>query len=474
MNDSGVRPACGVFGIYGHESSSELAYLGLYSLQHRGQEGAGIVSGDGEKLFFHREQGLVSDVFHDGFCFETLRGYLAIGHNRYSTTGSDLARNVQPIVVTDREGPIAIGHNGNLTNSGELFRSLREKGAIFQTSLDSEVILHLATRSTEQGIVNRLVDALSQIQGSYSLVVATPRFIIAARDPMGFRPLCLGKLGNSWVVASESCALDIIDATYVRDVESGEVMILDESGVKSVHPFKETRSALCVFEYIYFSRPDSKIFGECVDKTRRKLGKTLAEEHPADADIVISVPDSSNTAGLGYAQRSGIRFEIGIIRNHYIGRTFIHPSQLMREAKSRIKYNPVEGVIKGRRIVVVEDSIVRGTTFRQINRMLRQAGAKEVHLRISSPPIIHPCFYGMDFPTAEELLASSMSVQEIGHHLGVDSIGYLSRDGMLQSVPYSDADYCHACFSGKYPIPPETRFLKETIEVESHGSISEV
>jgi len=260
----------------------------------------------------------------------------------------------------------------------------------------------------------------------------------------------------------------------VRDIEPGEVMVFDESGVRSVHPFKETKRALCVFEYIYFSRPDSKIFGECVDKTRRKLGKTLAEEHPADADIVISVPDSSNTAALGYAQRSGIRFEIGIIRNHYIGRTFIHPSQVMREAKSRIKYNPVAGVIEGKRVVVVEDSIVRGTTFRQINRMLRQAGAKEVHLRISSPPIICPCFYGMDFPTAEELLASSLSVQEIGHHLGVDSIGYLSQEGMLRSVPYADSDYCHACFSGEYPIPPESPFLKETIEVESHGSISEV
>ena len=474
MRDKGARPACGVFAVFGHQKVAELIYLGLYALQHRGQEGAGIVTGDGNRLYYHRGQGLISDVFRDDYSFESLKGHLAIGHNRYSTTGSDVACNVQPIVVTDREGPIAMGHNGNLTNSGSLFRELRNKGAIFQTSADSEVILHLANRSSENGLVNRLVDALSRIKGAYSLVLCTPKFLITARDPMGFRPLCLGKLDNAWIVASESCSLDIIGADYVRDVEPGEIILIDESGINSFHPFKVNKRAFCVFEYIYFSRPDSKIFGECVDKTRRKLGKTLADEKPADADIVISVPDSSNTAALGYSQRSNCKFEIGIIRNHYIGRTFINPSQLMRDAKSRIKYNPVTGVLNGRRIVVVEDSIVRGTTFSKINKMLRRAGAKEVHLRISSPPIISPCFYGMDFPTKEELLAHKMSVEEIRKHLNVDSIGYLSIEGMLKSVPYASTDYCHACFSGKYPIELEDGVGKESIETDTFSCISEV
>jgi len=458
------REECGVFAVYGHPNAAEMAYLGLYALQHRGQESSGIVTSDGREMFYHRAMGLVSEVFADQGIFKYLKGQSAIGHNRYSTTGSNRMINVQPLLAADREGPVAIGHNGNLTNTRELYDQLIGNGAIFQTTLDSEIIVHLVAMSRKKTFIERLIDALSVVAGAYCLVILTNDSIIAARDPHGFRPLCLGKTDKAWAVASESCALDIIGGEYIRDVEPGEIIIIDKDGVHSHTPFKQRKKLFCIFEYIYFSRPDSIIFGECVDKARRKIGKTLAEEYPVDADIVISVPDSSNTAALGYSRASGIPFEIGLIRNHYIGRTFIHPSQVTRDAKVRIKFNPVRGVLEGKRIVVVEDSIVRGTTFRKITKLLRGAGVKEIHLRVSSPPIIAPCFYGMDFPTREELLASSMSVSEIAQFMGVDSLGYLSLEGLLKSVPDKGNTYCDACFSGNYPTSLPDDLKKSCLE----------
>ena len=461
---------CGIFGIYGHPTAAEMTYLGLYALQHRGQESSGIATSDGNDMYYHRGLGLVSEVFNDQGLFRYLKGSMAIGHNRYSTTGSNRIRNVQPLLAADRGGQIAVGHNGNLTNTRKLYEYLINKGAIFQTTLDSELIIHLTAMSRKATFQERLVEALKKVEGAYCLVLLTPTGVIAARDPFGFRPLSLGKTGEAWAVASETCALDIIGAEHVRDVEPGEIITIDKTGVHSIKPFRKQKKRFCVFEYIYFSRPDSYIFGDCVDKTRRKIGKTLAQESPVDADIVIPVPDSSNTAALGYSHTSGIKFEIGLIRNHYIGRTFIHPSQVMRDAKVRIKFNPVRGVLSGKRVVVVEDSIVRGTTFRNIARLLRSAGAKEIHLRVSSPPIIAPCFYGMDFPTREELLASSRSVEEIRKYMGVDTLCYLSLEGLLKSVPNGDNSYCYACFSGRYPTKIPDTLRKSCLEDATSNS----
>ncbi|MFC1692348.1 amidophosphoribosyltransferase [Candidatus Latescibacterota bacterium] len=464
------REECGIFAIYGHLNAAEMAYLGLYALQHRGQEATGIATSDGNEIYYHRGMGLVSEVFADQGIFRYLKGQSAIGHNRYSTTGSNRTTNVQPLLAADRGGPVAIAHNGNLTNTRELYEHLLEKGAIFHTTLDSEIIIHLAAMSKKESFEERLIEALSGVEGAYCLVVQTNDMIIAARDPHGFRPLCLGKVGTSWVVASESCALDIIDGEYVRDVEPGEIIIIDKNGIRSSMPFKKQKKFFCIFEFVYFSRPDSIIFGDCVDTARREIGRTLAEEHPVEADVVISVPDSSNTAAIGYATASGIPFDIGLIRNHYIGRTFIHPSQVTREHSVRIKFNPVRGVIEGKRIIVVEDSIVRGTTFKKITHLLRSAGAREIHLRVSSPPIISPCFYGMDFPTREELMASSMSVEEIRQYLGIESLGYLSLEGLVKSVPNGENSYCTACFSGEYPtsLPPDVK--KSCLESETPNS----
>jgi amidophosphoribosyltransferase len=455
---------CGIFAIYNHPNAAEMTYLGLYALQHRGQESTGIVTADGADLFYHRGMGLVSEVFGDQAVFKYLKGRNAIGHNRYSTTGSNRIMNVQPMIAGDRDGPIAVGHNGNFTNTRVLHEHLIHKGAIFQTTVDSELVIHLAAMSEKGTFEERLIDALSQIEGAYCLVLLTKDSVIAARDPHGFRPLCLGKTETGWVVASETCALDIIDAEYVRDVEPGEILIIDSDGIRSLKPFPPAPKHFCIFEYIYFSRPDSFIYGECVDTVRRNIGKTLAEEHPVDADIVISVPDSSNTAAIGYARAAGIHFEIGLIRNHYIGRTFIHPSQVTRDARVRIKFNPVRGVLEGKRVIVVEDSIVRGTTFKKIAHLLRKAGAREIHLRVSSPPIISPCFYGMDFPTYEELMASSRSVEEIRKFIGVDTLGYLSLEGLRRSVPNGTNDYCTACFSGLYPTVIPSDLKKSCLE----------
>ncbi len=462
MNFTDDRPKeyCGVIGISGHPEAAEMAYLSLYSLQHRGQEGAGIVSSDGEKVYCHRGRGLVNDVFANPETIQKLKGRLAIGHNRYSTTGSNHAINVQPILVQSKGGPLALGHNGNLVNSGQLWKELQDEGAIFQTTADSEVFVHLIARSQKPDLIGRIKDALSQVRGAYSLVMMTKDKLIAARDPNGVRPLALGKFGGGYAVASETCAMDLIGAEYVRDVNPGELLIIQEDKLESISLNGQSECAHCIFEFIYFSRPDSRIFGEYVDKTRRKLGKHLAEAHPADADIVIAVPDSSNTAALGYANTTGIPFELALIRNHYIGRTFIQPKQTMRHFNVKVKFNPVGGVIEGKRIVVVEDSIVRGTTLQILTDLLRKAGVKEVHVRVSSPPIQHPCYYGMDFPTKDELIAASKSVEDIRQFLGVDTLGYLPIEGLLAAVPRGGQGYCTACFNGDYPVAIDEIFSK--------------
>ncbi len=449
------RANCGIVGVYGHPDASIFAYQCLYALQHRGQESSGIVSSEGKHVYRHVGMGLVNDAFADISILKGLKGHLAIGHNRYSTTGSTMLNNAQPFLVNSKDGPLAISHNGNFINSKSVRAHLEEEGAIFQTTTDTEVVLHLMARSKAQDLVGKIQDAFSIIRGAYSIVMITLDKIVAIRDPHGWRPLCLGKRDDLYVVVSETCALDLVGAKYIRDIERGEILVIDEKGIESFWLEEKAESRACIFEYVYFSRPDSKIFNENVDKARRRLGKKLALEQPVDADIVISVPDSSNTAALGYASRSGIKFEIGLIRNHYVGRTFIHPEQAARDFNVRVKFNPVEGVLKGRRVVIVDDSIVRGTTLRQLARMLRRAGAKEVHVRVSSPPIISPCYYGMDFPTKEELIASNKTVEEIREYLGVDSLGYLSLEGMISACSNEQTGFCDACFTGNYPLAPE-------------------
>jgi amidophosphoribosyltransferase len=464
MIENLIQEDCGVFGIFGAKKAAELTYLGLYSLQHRGQEGVGIASSNKERLYLHKGMGLVNDVFSQKETLSGLKGEMAIGHNRYSTTGSSFLVNVQPLLINYKGGELAVAHNGNLTNSSSLRQSMEKKGSIFQTTSDSEIVLHLIARSNKATAIDMVKEALLQLKGAFSLVFLTSNSIIAARDPRGFRPLSLGRLKDAWVVASETCAFDIIGAEYQRDVLPGEVILINKNGIKSYFPFKKTKEAFCIFEFIYFARPDSMIYGENVDKVRRRLGKQLAKEQPADADIVMSVPDSSNTATLGYSEESGIKYDFGLIRNHYIGRTFIHPDQKIRDLDARIKYNPVKGVLKGKRIVIVDDSIVRGTTSRKLVKMIRNAGARQIHFRVSSPPIISPCFYGIDMPTKKELIASSKSVEEIRQHLEVESLGYLSLEGMLSIHSLPKNNFCTACFSGKYPTKVEMNNTKYVLE----------
>lgn len=453
---------CALTGIAGHPNAAYLTYLGLHSLQHRGQEAAGIVTADGESTYIHKAPGLVSDVFKPER-LERLPGHLAIGHTRYSTTGSPTVLNTQPIRVNYREGTLSLAHNGNLTNTRELRQLMEREGSIFQTTMDTEIVLHLVARSQQESLEDRIVEALGQVEGAYSLLFLSEDTLIAVRDPRGFRPLCLGEYEGGHVVASESCAFDIIGGDYVREVEPGEMVVIANGKLESRYLPEKAEVTPCVFEFVYFSRPDSRIYGEKVDKMRRKLGKHLAMEHPADADIVISVPDSSNTAALGYAQESGIRFELGLIRNHYVGRTFIQPGQEKRDHDVRLKFNPVEGVLNGKSVVVVDDSIVRGTTSRKLVGLIREAGAREVHVRISCPPVAWPCYYGVDIPTREELIASRMSVEEIRDYIGADSIGYLSLEGMLSAVE-RNGPMCHACYSGEYPVPPDEEACKESLE----------
>ena len=463
-----IKEYCGIFGIYNHPEAAHLTYLGLFALQHRGQESAGIVSTDGNDVYSHSGEGLVADVFADRRVLNALKGNISIGHNRYSTTGSSGLQNVQPLLAKLKDGPIAIAHNGNLINSGALRKKFETEGSIFQSTTDSEVILHLIARSRKKNLVQRIIETCKQLRGAYCLTVLTPDKLIAVRDPNGFRPLALGTMNGAWLAASESCAFDLIGADYIRDVLPAEMVVIDKSGFQSIMFAEPSKITQCIFEYVYFSRPDSRIFGDFVDKTRRRFGKNLAIENQADADIVISVPDSSNTAALGYAQKSGLKYEIGLIRNHYIGRTFIHPSQQGRDLNVRLKFNAVGGVLKDRKIVVVEDSIVRGTTLKKLTKLLRKSGAKEVHIRVSCPPVRFPCFYGMDFPTPGELVASGRTVEEVRDILGVDTLHYISQEKMLKSAPSEYGGYCCACFDGKYPLPIETSFEKQMHETGHH------
>ncbi|MFZ5979787.1 MAG: amidophosphoribosyltransferase [Candidatus Zixiibacteriota bacterium] len=452
MLEQAIHDQCGVFGIIGNKKAAQLTYFGLYALQHRGQESAGIVTSNNGQINMHKGMGQVSEVFSNPRTMAKLAGDTAIGHTRYSTTGASSLINIQPFLITNRLQKLAIAHNGNLTNSYELHQRLDSKGSIFQTTSDTEIILHLAAVSNKKTRFERICEALSKIRGAFSLLFLTEDSIIAARDPYGFRPLSLGKYHNSYIVASETCAFDIIGATYIREVEPGEVLEITKNGLYSTFPLKRTKHAFCIFEYIYFARPDSKVFGENVDKVRRRLGRLLAREHPVEADIVIGIPDSANTATLGYSEESGIRFEIGLIRNHYVGRTFIDPHQKIRDLDVKVKFNPVRGVLKDRRVILVDDSIVRGTTSKKLVKIIRDAGAKEIHFRISSPPIISPCFFGIDMPTKKELIGANMTVPEIEKYIGVDSLRYLSLPGMLKMPSLPDTTFCSGCFSGKYPL----------------------
>lgn len=445
------REECGVFGVYGHPDASNLTYLGLYALQHRGQESAGIVSSDGKKLYCQKEMGLVADIFTEER-IKKLPGHLAIGHNRYSTTGDSNSINIQPLLVNFALGGLAVAHNGNLVNAGILKAELEAYGSIFQSTMDSEVVIHLIAQSRMATLHERIVDALQHLQGSYSLLLLSENELIGVRDPHGFRPLVLGQLGDAYVLASETCALDLIEASYVREIEPGEMVIISSNGITSSFPFKSTASSHCIFEFIYFARPDSFVFGQNVYSIRKEFGKQLARESGVPADVVIPVPDSGVPAALGYAEEAGIPFDLGLIRNHYVGRTFIEPRQSIRHFGVKIKLNPVKDVLKNKRVVVVDDSIVRGTTSKKIIKMIRNAGASEIHMRISSPPTTHPCYYGIDTPTRQELIASSHNIEEIRKYITADTLGYISLDG-VRKVVNKPMNYCIACFCGEYPVP---------------------
>jgi amidophosphoribosyltransferase len=445
---------CGIFGIYGHPGAAALTQLGLFSLQHRGQESAGIVTFDGPNATALRRMGLVSEAI-TATDLSSMKGSIAVGHTRYSTAGSSTIDNAQPVFVHIRNGHVALAHNGNLTNADVARENLEAHGSIFGSSMDSEVIVHLLAKARSGKPEEMLAEALGGLEGAYSIVVTIGNTLIAARDPHGWRPLIMGDRDGATVFASETCALDIVGAKVVRDVEPGEIVAIDDAGLRSIKPFPVAPLTRCVFEYVYFARPDSKIFGGSVDRARRELGRALAREAPAPgADLVFAVPDSSNAAALGYAEESNIRLEHALIRNHYIGRTFIQPTHEGRVSKVRVKYNPVREVINGRSVVMVDDSIVRGTTTRGLVQLVRAAGAREVHMRVASPPVTGPCYYGIDIPSKAELIAANNSIDEIAKTIGVDSLAYLSLDGMLGAMPDGPSGFCHACFSGKYPVKP--------------------
>ncbi|HEX3121509.1 MAG TPA: amidophosphoribosyltransferase [Candidatus Acidoferrum sp.] len=448
--DDRFHDECGVFGAFGHEEAAKLAYLGLYALQHRGQESAGIVSSDGKDLHMHRAMGEVEEIFQP-HVVNALPGNSAIGHTRYSTAGDKALLNAQPILIDCNKGKVALGHNGNLTNAAEHRRKLEHRGSIFQTNSDTEVIVHLLARSQVRNLSGALGDALNQVEGAYSLLVLTPDEMYAVRDPRGFRPLNLGKLGDAWLVASETCAFDLLNAQYVREIEPGEMVRISRSGIESIRFAAPKPLQQCVFEHVYFSRPDSIIFGRSVNTSRESLGRLLAQEHPVDADIVVPVPDSGVPAAIGYSLESGIPFRMGLIRNHYIGRTFIEPSQAIRNFGVKLKLNPIRGLLEGKRVILVDDSLVRGTTSRKIVRMVREVGAKEVHMRISCPPTISPCYYGVDTPTKEELIASSKTPEQICEFLGADSLGYVSLANLKQAVNDTENTFCTSCYTGVYP-----------------------
>ncbi|MFY9558568.1 MAG: amidophosphoribosyltransferase [Blastocatellia bacterium] len=447
------KDECGVFGIFNHEDAARLTYLGLYALQHRGQESAGMVSSDGERLHAYRGMGYVSEIFRQEE-LSHLPGRACIGHVRYSTAGSVSLREAQPFLVDGYRGQLALCHNGNLPYANQIREELELSGAIFSSTSDTEVVLHKIARSRAVDLIGAIVDTFTEIEGAYSMLFLTKDSLIAVRDKRGFRPLCLGQLGDAYVVASETCAFDLIDATYLRDVQPGEILVIDRDGLHSSFPLPKAKSANCIFEHVYFSRPDSIVFGRSVNKSRHKMGQQLAREHPADADIVVPVPDSGVSAAIGYASESGLKFRFGLVRNHYVGRTFIEPKQSIRHFGVKVKLNPVRDLIEGLRVVLIDDSIVRGTTSKKIVQMVRQAGAREVHVRISCPPTIAPCFFGVDTPTRDELIAANLSVDDIARHIDADSLGYLSLEGLLRACgdPFGNR-HCTACYTNDYPIP---------------------
>jgi amidophosphoribosyltransferase len=465
------RHYCGVFGVFGHPNAAELTYYGLYALQHRGQESAGIVTSDGRQFRAHRGMGLVPQVFN-GKILHELVGSTAVGHTRYSTTGSSLIQNAQPLTINCRIGPVAIAHTGNLTNAAALREELEEKGQVFQTTVDSEIILHLLAQPSANGHTNHLVHTLRRIEGAYSLVLMTDQALIGVRDPYGFRPLSLGRLDSGWVLASETCAFDLIHAEFVRDVEPGEIVLIDKKGVSSIRAFPEhERRAFCIFEYVYFARPDSTIADRNVYRVRVEMGRQLAREHPIQADVVVPVPDSGNCAALGYSLESGVPFEMAFVRNHYVGRSFLQPSQLIRDFDVRVKLNLIRDLVRGKRVIVVDDSIVRGTTCKTRVNNLKEAGAREVHVLVSCPPHMHPCVYGIDFPDRSKLMAANNTLEEIRKYLNADSLFYLSQGGMVKATGLPGNSFCMACYDGNYPVPYDPKVDKHLIE-RRNGRIS--
>jgi amidophosphoribosyltransferase len=442
---------CGVFGIFGHPEAASLTSLGLYALQHRGQESAGIASADGERMRVARGMGQVADAFKEE-TIEKLAGHLAIGHTRYSTAGDSKIENAQPFLIECAHGQIAVAHNGNLVNARELRDDLVRAGSIFQTTSDTEVVLHLYARSRAPSVEEALVESIAQISGAFSMVLLTKNRLIAARDPHGFRPLALGRLGDAWIVCSETCALDLISATYVRDIEPGELLIISDGGLRSIKPYPRSPLAHCVFEHVYFARPDSYVFGRSVNEVRTSLGRILAAESPADADVVVPIPDSGVCAAIGFAEKAELPLQFGLIRNHYVGRTFIQPQQSIRDFSVKVKLNPVRSILEGRRVVLVDDSIVRGTTSRKIVRLVKAAGAREVHVRISCPPTVSPCFYGVDTPSRKDLIGATHTIEEIREYIEADSLAYLSITGLREAVGERKDSYCTSCYTGVYPV----------------------
>lgn len=458
------KDECGVCGIFGHRDAARLTYFGLYALQHRGQESTGIVTSDGSRISQHKAMGLVPEVFTEDI-LRGLKGHLSVGHVRYSTTGASHLLNAQPFIVSHRGGTLAVAHNGNLVNTRELRDELEKKGSIFQTTMDTEVVVHLLVRNSPKGLEEAITETFSKVRGAYSMLLMTQDQLVAIRDPGGFRPLCLGQLNNgAYIVASETCALDLVEAHYVRDIEPGEILIIDKNGLKSLFPWPKQKHSFCIFEHVYFARPDSDIFGINVYQSRKQMGKILAQECQLEADLVMPFPDSGNYAAIGYSQASGIPLEMGVIRNHYVGRTFIQPTQSMRDFSVKVKLNPVRSFLEGKRVVVIEDSIIRGTTGRSRIRSLREVGVKEVHMLISCPPTRNPCYYGIDFPSNTELIASQKTVEEIRVYLDLDSLYYLSLEGMIAATGGSPDSFCKACFDGKYPVQPDTTFNKLALD----------
>jgi amidophosphoribosyltransferase len=465
------KDECGVFGIFGHPEAANMTYLGLYALQHRGQESAGIAASDGAQVRISREMGYVADIF-DGETLSRLPGPLSIGHVRYSTAGESKLLNAQPILIDCAHGQIALCHNGNIVNARELRDDLVQQGSIFQSNSDTEVILHLYARSKARSVEDAIVESVGQVQGAFSLVMLTKDKLIAVRDAHGFRPLALGRLGDAYVVCSETCAMDLIGATYERDVLPGEIIIISADGLKSIKPFPPAPLAHCIFEHVYFARPDSYVFGRSVNDVRTELGRVLAREQPIDADVVVPVPDSGVCAAMGYHEASGVPLRMGLIRNHYVGRTFIQPQQSIRHFGVKVKLNPVRSILNGKRVILVDDSIVRGTTSRKIVRMVRAAGAKEVHVRISCPPTISPCFYGVDTPRKSELIGATHTIEEIREFLEADSVAYLSLDGMLSAVSSERSSYCTSCYTGVYPVEfprDEATYLQLALKLDTKG-----